>query len=95
MKLDLDALEERAKVAMARIQAGHAPMRIPAEEADPDLVLGEIPALVGRIRALEKAARATLDECFCDDRDGNCNPPHAPECARCVRLRAALDGNHD
>lgn len=31
-----------------------------------------------------------LDGCWCDDRDGNCNPPHNELCERCKRLAAAL-----
>lgn len=33
--------------------------------------------------------QAKLDACFCDDRDGNSNPPHAPECDKC-RVRRKM-----
>lgn len=41
---------------------------------------------------LRAALKRELDACFCDDRDGNCNPPHNDECERCAHLRAALEG---
>lgn len=39
---------------------------------------------------LKAALKFELDACFCDDRDGNCNPPAAPECDRCLRIRKVL-----
>lgn len=53
---------------------------------------GDTWTLVARVEALEAALRFELDACWCDDRDGNCNPPHNDECERCRRLSAALEG---
>ena len=45
--------------------------------------------MAAEVRRLRAALRE-LDACFCDDRDGNCNPPHNSECDRCKRIREAL-----
>lgn len=47
-------------------------------------------ALLAERDRLREALRFELSGCYCDDRDGNCNPPHAPECDRCKRIRSAL-----
>lgn len=37
----MSTIHERINAAIARITHGHAPMRVPAEETDPDIVLAE------------------------------------------------------
>lgn len=41
--------------------------------------------------ALVEAVRLALSGCWCDDSDGNCNPPHGDLCERCKRLGAAFE----
>lgn len=55
---DIDLpLEKRILLAQSRITSGMAPMRIPAEATDPDVVLGDCWA---RLWKLEAACRAAL-----------------------------------
>ncbi len=43
-------LEQRAEAAILRITSGAGCMRVPAEETDPDLVIGDLLAEVKRLR---------------------------------------------
>jgi hypothetical protein len=45
--------------------------------------------------ALERAIKFAVSACYCDDRDGNCNPPESPWCDRCKRLSAAIEAPAD
>jgi hypothetical protein len=44
---------------------------------------------------LERAIKFAVSACYCDDRDGNCNPPESPWCDRCKRLSAAIEAPAD
>lgn len=55
-------IEQRITAAIERITSGNAPMRVPADETDPDLVLADCLAEIRRLRAeLQNAAKAALD----------------------------------
>jgi hypothetical protein len=55
-------LEQRAANALQRIKAGHAPMRIPADPSDPDLVISE---LVAERNDLRRRAESAEREAAC------------------------------
>lgn len=55
-----------------------------------EMAMERTAALEALVRELMGMIVRHLDGCFCDDRDGNCNPPHNPECWQCVERRAAL-----
>ena len=44
-------IEQRITAAIERITSGNAPMRVPADETDPDLVLADCLAEIRRLRA--------------------------------------------
>ncbi|KRG39125.1 hypothetical protein ARC78_15010 [Stenotrophomonas pictorum JCM 9942] len=44
--IDLEQFRERIKAAIVRITTGQAPMRVPADQADPDIVLADILSLI-------------------------------------------------
>lgn len=48
----MNDIEKRIAAAIERITSGHASMRVPAEETDPDLVLADCLAEIRRLRAL-------------------------------------------
>lgn len=62
------------------------------EEGPAKHISGTINALCARVEVLEAAIKFAVSACYCDDRDGNCNPPASPWCDRCKRLSAALEG---
>ncbi|MBA0403091.1 hypothetical protein D7V00_04475 [Stenotrophomonas maltophilia] len=55
-------IEQRITAAIERITSGNAPMRVPADETDPDLVLADCLAEIRRLRAA-LAARQPVDSC--------------------------------
>lgn len=60
MKPDVKALRLRIDKAVQRISGGYAPMRIPADPSDADLVLTDCRALCDRVEALEAALSVAL-----------------------------------
>ncbi|WP_414608253.1 hypothetical protein [Stenotrophomonas pavanii] len=54
-------IEQRITAAIERITSGNAPMRVPADETDPDLVLADCLAEIRRLRAA-LAARQPVGE---------------------------------
>jgi len=55
-------LPERIKAAVERIQGGHASMRVPAEQTDPDLVLVDCNDTIADLERRLAAAAARADE---------------------------------
>jgi hypothetical protein len=90
-------LRERINAALVRVAHGHAPMRIPADPTDVDLVLAdcekELDALAAQLAAalevlpwlIEKARTA-------DGHDASTGP--AVDCAQCGALGLAEDALH-
>lgn len=51
-------IEHRIAAAIERITSGHAPMRVPADETDPDLVLADCLSEIRHLRAELKGESA-------------------------------------
>lgn len=61
-EIDAKALRSRIDVALQRIKDGLAPMRIPADPGDPDLVLADCRALCDEAEKFDSDARQQLRE---------------------------------
>lgn len=55
-------IEQRITAAIERITSGNAPMRVPADETDPDLVLADCLAEIRRLRAALAARQPVESE---------------------------------
>lgn len=83
-------LEDRIRSAMLRIGSGNAPMRIPADPTDPDIVLGECLERIGKL----STALALLRELQCKGGTGYCVYSCCPECGAWVtEYTQNADGN--
>jgi hypothetical protein len=90
---EVQDLRERISRAIERVTSGQAPMRIPAEISDVDLVLADcLPALaeLESLRAVRKRVEATLDGWT---RRGTTLTYEKNACAE--QLRAALGDSHE
>ncbi len=54
-------LDQRAVLALERIKAGQAPMRIPVEATDPDIVISDLRSRVLALEDLLRRYRGLLD----------------------------------
>lgn len=61
-------IEERIEAAIERITCGFAPMRVPADGTDPDLVLADCLTEIRRLRAVASAHGTRLVNKPCPQR---------------------------
>ena len=59
---DLSELAQRCDASITRITSGLAPMRVPVDETDPDVVLAECQKVIASLAVAEQAAGVTVEE---------------------------------
>jgi hypothetical protein len=65
---------------------------LPKLSAEGEALLAAIERVPDGVLVSRAALERWRDGCWCDDRDGNCNPPHNANCERCAEIAALLRG---